>query len=201
LVAASQRLTKDEESYFLPYVFNVSEQEARMDYTDIQGGRWITDRDTISIYVEKIKQIAGQLDAIDASAPRHAFIQKMARALRIHASLMRSCGNFAAAQAIRDSNTAKFNGAMHRPDKEYNYAGDAYLQKFNTIMRDELDNTQELIGLLQQGGIHSLCLAKDAKHEDVFLLGPDIIDQLKKKRKIMLDHWTDIQDYLTSPFK
>ena len=79
--------------------------------------------------------------------------------------------------------------------------GDTALQKFNTIMRDELDNTQELINILQHGGISSLCLAKDTAHEDCFLLGPNIIEQLKKKRKIMLDHWLDIQDYLTTPFR
>ena len=68
-------------------------------------------------------------------------------------------------------------------------------------MRDELDNTQELIELLEAGGIRSLCLAKDSGREDVFLLSPDIISQLRQKRTIMLNHWTDIQDYLTSPFK
>ena len=36
LVAAPQRLTAEEEAYFLPHIFNVSEQEARMDYLDIR---------------------------------------------------------------------------------------------------------------------------------------------------------------------
>ena len=68
-------------------------------------------------------------------------------------------------------------------------------------MRDELDNTTQLIQLLEQGGIKQVILAASPVYEDRFLLGPSIIDQLKKKRKIMLDHWQDIEGYLTSPFK
>jgi len=201
LIAAPQRLTKEEEAYFLPYVFNVSEEEARLDYTDIQGAHYTTSPDTIKMYVDKIKIVYTALEAIDTLAPMHAFIQKIANGLRIHASLMRSCGNFAAAQVIRENVASKLNGPMHRPDKEPTWTGDTALQEFNVIMRDELDNTQELINILHQGGISSLCIAKDNAHEDCFLLGPNIIDQLKKKRKIMLDHWLDIQDYLTTPFR
>jgi len=43
--------------------------------------------------------------------------------------------------------------------------------------------------------------ANDSKYEDTFLLGPDLIEQLKKKRKIMLRHWVDIESYMTTPFK
>jgi hypothetical protein len=201
LVVAPQRLTKEEEAYFLPYIFNVSREEARMDYIDIQGGRWTTSPDSIKTYVKKIQQVCIKLEAIDSSAPKNDFIQKMAMALRVHASLVRSCGNFAEAQLIRDNNVAKLSGSIHRPDKEPTWTGDTDLQKFNTIMRDELDNTEDFIDILQQGGLDVLCLAKDDAHEDCFLLGPNIIGQLKKKRKIMLDHWRDIEDYMTTPFK
>ena len=125
----------------------------------------------------------------------------MALALRVHASLIQSCGNFTEAQQIRDKNSAKLNGPIHRPDKASTWTGDPDLQKFNTIMRDELDNTAELENILKRGGINVICLAKDNAHEDCFLLNPDLIGQLKKKRKIMIDHWRDIEDYMTSPFK
>jgi hypothetical protein len=201
LVAAPQRLSKKEESYFLPFIFNVSRDEARMDYLDVHGGRWTTSPDSVKVYVNKIKQVYLKLEAISASAPKNDFIKKMAVALRVHASLIRSCGNFAGAQHLRDSNMVKLNGPIHRPDKESTWTGDPDLQKFNMIMRDELDNTVELSAVLENGGIDAVCLAKDNVHEDCFLLSPNIIEQLKKKRKIMLDHWRDIEDYMTTPFK
>jgi hypothetical protein len=68
-------------------------------------------------------------------------------------------------------------------------------------MRDELDNTQDMIDILENGGMELICDAKPPFPEDTFILGPELIDQLKKKRKIMLAHWTDIEGYLTTPFK
>lgn len=68
-------------------------------------------------------------------------------------------------------------------------------------MRDELDNTVELIAVLENGGMDFICHAEDPKYEDTFLLGPDLIDQLRLKRKIMLKYWTDIESYMTTPMK
>lgn len=201
LVAVPQLLTKNEESYFLPYIFNVSYEEARIDYTDIQGGRWETKPDSIKVYLDKIAGICATLKTIDASAPKYAFIKQLEMALEIHASLIRSCGNFAAAQTIRDANADKLNGPAHRPDKNATWTGDTALLKFNSIMRDELDNTEDLISILETGGIDLICKAKDVAHEDNFLLGPNLISQLKQKRKIMLKHWRDIESYMASPFK
>jgi hypothetical protein len=201
LVAAPQRLSKEEEAYFLPYIFNVSVEEARMDYLDIHGGRWTTSPAAIKSYVEMIRHVSARMESIDPASLKSNLIPKMALALRMHASLIRSCGNFAEAQQIRDSNAAKLNGPVHRPGKESTWTGDPDLLKFNAIMRDELDNTAELTQLLQHGGLGNLCLARDNAHEDCFLLNRDIIGQLKKKYKIMVDHWRDIEDYLTTPFK
>jgi hypothetical protein len=43
--------------------------------------------------------------------------------------------------------------------------------------------------------------AATARYEDTFLLGPDLIAQLKRKMKIMRAHWLDVQDYLAPPHK
>jgi hypothetical protein len=201
LVVAPQRLSKEEEAYFLPFVFNVSEEEARMDYTDIQGARRTTRPDSVKAYVSKIADVCSALESIDKSAPGFQVLHQMALALRINASFARSCGNFAVAQALRDKNASKLKGPIHRPDKTPTWEGDPDLLKFNEVMRDELDNAQELEALLSRGGIRIVCHAKDAVHEDTFLLGPDLIAQLKKKRRVMLNHWRDIEDYMTTPFK
>ena len=68
-------------------------------------------------------------------------------------------------------------------------------------MRDELDNTTELVGILERGGIAQILTASDPAEEDTFLLGPSIIQQLKNKLLIMRRHWLDVQDYLPTPHK
>lgn len=201
LVAAPQRLSEAEEAYFLPFVFNVSEKEARMDYLDIHGGRWTLPVESVRTYVDMIKKVCAKLESMDLMATKTDFIREMALALRVHASLVRSCANFTEAQGIRDVDAEKLNGPVHRPGKESTWTGDPDLLKFNAVMRDELDNTAELAVVLEHGGLDVLCHATDNAHEDCFLLGPDILGQLKLKYRIMLDHWRDIEDYMTTPFK
>ena len=201
LVFAPQLLTKEEEYYFLPHVFNPSETEARMDYTDIHGSHNIIPSGTMSRYVSMVKNAARLMKGIDKNAPQAQLIQKMTRALLIHSSIMRSAGNFSEAQAIRDRNSVKLSLPMQRPDKVPTWEGDADLQAFMTVMRDELDNTLELISYLEDGGMELICHASDPQYEDAFLLVPNLVEQLKLKRKIMLKHWTDIEGYLATPFK
>lgn len=201
LVVAPQRLTEKEESYFLPFVFNVSVEEARMDYMDVHGGRGSIQPRVVENYVRRIQRAADLFEQLDNDAPKKDFFKRMALSLRIHASIIRSCGNFAAAQVIRDRDSALLNGPTRRPGKEPTFTGHPDFIAFNNIMRDELDNTRELIALLENGGLPLLVYAATPAYEDRFLLGPDLVSQLKKKRKIMLHHWQDIEEYLASPFK
>ncbi len=201
LVIAPERLSPQEEAYFLPHVFNVSIDEARNDYMDIHGG----DHNAIPMgttgnYLSGLKRVYTSMEKI-FNAPEQEFLDNLAMALRIHSSVVRSCGNFNDAQIIRNRNQEVLAGPVHRPNKIPTWTGDQDLLDFNQIMRDELDNTNELIVLLENGGMELISHAEDQNLEDTFLLGPDLIENLKQKRKIMLDHWLDIEDYLTSPFK
>jgi hypothetical protein len=134
-------------------------------------------------------------------APEQSFLEDMARAIRLYSCVLRTCGNFNDAQIIRNRNRDKIAGPVHRPDKIPTWTGDQDLLDFNEIMRDELDNTQEMINLLENGGMDLICTARPPFREDTFVLGPDLLNQLRNKRKTMLAHWTDIEGYLSTPFK
>jgi hypothetical protein len=146
-------------------------------------------------------RVINSLNKVSENAPEKVFLQNMVKALKIHSSIYRSIGNFAEAQAIRDRNAEKLALPPHRPDKTPTWEGDPDLQAFNTLMRDELDNTQELIDVLEDGGMEFISHAENSKYEDTFLLGPNLVEQLKLKRKIMLKHWIDIEGYMATPFK
>ncbi|MBL7698512.1 MAG: hypothetical protein JNK79_10145 [Chitinophagaceae bacterium] len=201
LVIAPERLTAEEEAYFLPFVFNVSKEEARNDYTDVHGSRNTIPPGVVANFVKQMNDAASLFESLDASAPKKEFFSKMGRSVRIHASIIRSSGNFAQAQVIRDRNKEKLGVPAHFPSKEPNFTGDPDFIPFVDVARDELDNTQSLIDLLEEGGLDLVIFSKDPIYEDRFVLGPDLIKQLKKKRKVMLDHWGDIEGYLASPFK
>lgn len=201
LVVAPQLLSTEEERYFLNHVFNPSEVEARMDYTDIHGDHRTLPSGAAKTYIERVNRAITLFERISADAPEKVFLQNMVKALKINNSIFRSIGNFAEAQLIRDRNAEKLATEPHRPGKTPTWEGDPELQKFMAVMRDELDNTQELIDILVDGGMEFIAHAQDSIYEDTFLLGPDLIEQLKRKRKIMLTHWVDIEGYMDTPFK
>lgn len=147
-----------------------------------------------------LKTICRQLGAIK-NAPAQKFISDLERSFRLYCCVLKSCTNFNDAQVLRDRNKEVFSGAPHVKQKEATWTGDKDLLAFNAIMRDELDNTLEMIGLLSDGGMDLICTAQLPFREDTFILGQDLINQLKSKRKIMLAHWTDIENYLVTPLK
>jgi len=200
LVFAPKLLTPAEEKYFLPYIFNISIDEARDDYMDIHGGnRELPVGATVKL-VNSLKNVSKSIEKIK-NTPEQKFLEDMAKALRLYSCALRSCGNFNDAQIIRNRTKELLAGPVHRPDKIPTWSGDQDLLYFNAIMRDELDNMQEMIGILESGGMDLVSTSNQPFPEDTFILGPDLIDQLKMKRKIMLAHWTDIEGYLTTPFK
>ncbi len=201
LVIVPERLSTQEEAYFLPHVFNVSLDEARNDYMDIHGGGHnAIPMGSTGNFLSGLRRAYTSMEKI-THAPEQEFLENMAVALRIYSSVVRSCGNFNDAQIIRNRNQEVLAGPVHRPNKIPTWTGDQDLLDFNKIMRDELDNTNELIAMLEKGGMDLINHAEDLQLEDTFLLGPDLIENLKQKRKIMLNHWLDIEDYMTSPFK
>jgi hypothetical protein len=199
LVFAPQRLTSYEEKYFLPYVFNVSVDEARNDYMDLHGGDRFMPDGVVDSFLESLKSSYTLIEKVK-NAPEQKFLDDMVRSLRIYYCVVRSCGNFNDAQLIRNRNKEILAGPVHRPGKIPTDYGDKDLQDFNRIMRDELDNAQDLIDLLEDGGMDLVVHAKPPFKEDTFLLGADLIEQIKQKRKIMMAHWRDIEGYLTTPF-
>ena len=73
--------------------------------------------------------------------------------------------------------------------------------KMLETVRSEIDNTGNLIALLEaQDQISDVIEhAKTKDEEYIRLLGPDLIDQLKKKIKIMNAHWRDYNKIFTRP--
>jgi hypothetical protein len=217
LVAIPEKLTAEEESYWLPHVFNPRVEEARKDYIDFHGGRlhgprgWETEGNPriipIVTFGKRLADVAARLEKLEdgggggGGGGSAAIFRRMATSLRIYASILRSCGNVYAVQRIRDRNLERFAGPPHIPPKIADWAGNADLQMLNEFMRDELDNTTELIQLLEGGGMSQVLTAAEPADEDTFLLGPHLLQQLQLKRQIMRRHWLDAEEFLSPPHK
>ena len=197
-------LTAEEDSYFLPYVFNVSEAEARNDYIDMHGGRitgpasW--DDAGLQNAIARALRAAEILEGV-TEAPQQKWLRQLALSLRMWTSGVRSMNNFYFGQLIRDRSAAAIAKGPRTPSKQFNWTGDSDYLEWNKIQRDEFDNTNELIALLQNGGLDLIARAGTKRYEDTFLLGPDLIGALHEKTRRMQREWLDVDKYLTSPLK
>ena len=74
----------------------------------------------------------------------------------------------------------------------YPMDGDQKLREIQIVTRHDIDNTLELIRLLESSKVPMVFTAPTKNDEDIFTLGPDLIDQLKKKVAITLKHQLDV---------
>jgi hypothetical protein len=201
LVLKPELLTPEEESYFLPHIFNIDRDEARNDYGRGIAGLPITARHPCYNCADHaLLQNATEFESF-SDAPKGAWLKKIGAATRIWESVVRSIKHFAGAQIIRDRNAAKLSSEPPKHSTLGTLLGDEDNLAFTDIMRDELDNTAELLRVLKNGGLKLLSRADKPDGEDTFVLGPDIIGALEKKIDIMRKHWLDVQTYLAPPAK
>ena len=119
-------LTKDEEAYFLPYVFNIHESEARNDYIDLHGdriwgpGEW-KDRG-LEQALQSAARAAGTLESLKG-AREEKWFRQLATSLRMWASGVRTMHNFYSAQMVRDQNSALLSGPPQIPPKVLTWFG------------------------------------------------------------------------------
>jgi len=197
LLIKPELLTPAEEAYFLPYVYTVLEDVARLDYNRMNQRR--RDRKTgITEYrspgyrnVHDSALEAANLFEQSADAPEGEWFCQLALSLRLWASTVRSLENFYFGQEIRDRNPQ-----LTAPPRWYQSARTHAMILWNEIQRNEMDNANELRAMLEKGGLDLFAHAADPQHEDYFLYGPDIIGELQKKADLMRTHWLDAQWYL-----
>jgi hypothetical protein len=134
-------------------------------------------------------------------APEGEWLAKFGLSLTMWTCEIRSIHNFYHGQVIRDSLKDILSGPKRIPPKVGDWDGEPGYLEWNAIMRNEFDNTNELIELLRGGGMELVAHAVDQRYEDTFLLGPDLIGQLEQKVDIMREHWLDVQEWLASPHK
>ena len=206
LVFKPELLTRDEERHFLPHVFNIREAEARTDYIDLHGSRMSAptgDGDGIPALMGCLDTLRGVASTLEGcrKAPAGDWLFDLGTSVRIFVACTRSTYNFYFAQLVRDRHRVELARENYVPVKEASWDGEGGILRFNELMRDEFDNANELIALFEERGLGRIGHASDERHQDTFRFGPDLVGDLKKKVKIMRDHWLDVEKFLAPPHK
>jgi len=191
-------LTADERSTYRPFQFQANSEAEAANLMNMEGNIFFQGYSGALLASANLNYVVGNLrTAATAMAdiagrladPAKAdWLQTTAARLRAFACLCLTARNAIQYQAILDRTD------YSHPVKQstiYPLDGDQRLRELQNITRAEVDNVEELIGLLQSARHPLLLTAATPAEEDVFLLNPDLVPQLQKKVRMMLDHQLD----------
>jgi len=195
LVPFPMELTAEEKDYYRKFQFQANSEEEAADLMNIQGFEIINGFSGSMIAGNFFSQAAGHLQAaIDEleTLRKNGLPKELAllqTRLKVLACFYRNALYTIQYQDILD------RADYATPPKEDNYYpmdGDQLLMEIQNITRHDVDNTLELIRLLESTKETLVWTAPTPAEEDIFLLGPNLVEQLYKKNEITLKHQLEL---------
>ena len=206
LVACPELLTKEERDYYREFQFQARSEEEADDLLNLQGHCWLRGchQTMRKRFIETIRLIGQTADimkklivfAVDAEAKD--YLESQYLKLRLYRAVWRNIRNVIACQTILDTVE---QGDDPVPIPACGRSGDRRYLDFNEITRSEIDNTLEIISLLEQAKEPILQTADTPEFENIMLFGPDIVSQLRKKVAVMEAHRRDVTKLFMAPNK
>ncbi len=196
LVPFPLELKPAEKDYYRKFQFQANSEEEAADLMNLQGFELINGFSGSLLASNLLNQAIAGLDsalrdlaALGDKVPDRAYSDTLALRLRVLRCVYRNARNTIQYQDILDRTDHE-----HPPVEEniYPLDGDQKLREIQNVARDEIDNANELAGLLQGSKVPLVEVAATPAEEDIFLIGPDIVEQLRKKARIMLRHELDV---------
>jgi len=200
LVPDVYSLTAEETAYFQRGRLAKTETEA-LDYKVCMG--WDESRDKLGVnharleYLLAIDKLEAAASSADTLAGKIAIpetvveLRNLARSMRVLASLYLTTKNFIE-YAYRLSTCGTDDEHFVLQDI-FSMGGGMNEGRWFlcALARDEMDNALALAKLIEEAPEPVLAMAPTAEEEDGFLFAPNLVEQLRKKVEIMLNHWPE----------
>jgi hypothetical protein len=201
-VADPLELEPEEKNYYRDYQFQAGSEEDAADLMILQGIKFVGGHSAAYIVsnildfgISELEMAAAKGDRIAAEAKsedKKSEFDILSTRLRAFICIFRNARNAVKFQEIIDK-TDKNERPVELPHKYVK--GDQRLHELNNIVRAEIDNTADLIRIIQTSPAPVIMTAKTVDEEDIMQLSPNLVDQLQKKIDIMLKHQMDFDKY------
>lgn len=195
-----EELTPEETQYYRKYQFQARSEDRARNLGDLQGTRQYEGLGGAAVsnnlfvrMLAELKRARGDLHAIEETAggDRRPAFQLLDARLRVFQILVDNCRDAIEFQYRLD--IAK-DGRLRRPvEFQEDLTDIPDWRAIKDIARREIDNSSVLVELLQSQKAPLIELAKTSGEENIRVLGPDLIEQLRKRVKIMIAHWEDYE--------
>ena len=195
-----EELTDEETRYYRKYQFQARSEERARNLGDLQGTRQYQGLGGAAVsnnlfvrMLSDLDRARGDIRTIEETAGaglRQKFELLDAR-IQVFAILVENCRDAIEFQYLLE--TAK-DGRLRRPvEFQEDLTDIPEWRAIKDVARREIDNSSVLAGLLQTQTGPLIDVTKTTEEENIRVLGPDLIEQLRKKVKIMIAHWEDYE--------
>ena len=198
-VAFPGELTPEEKSYYRDYQFQAQSEEDADNMCDLQANCWLSGygaanllAKTVHCYMPMLKQAIELTEKLISETEGNPYQEQLKKILlkeKLFRCVIRNAENAVVFQNILDRTDYSVTPKDTTP--AIGEQGDIRYFKVNQILRNEVDNTLEIISLIKQDP--EVIITVDPKFKSVMNYGSDIIDELKKKITITENHRRDFE--------
>lgn len=200
LVAFPGELRPEEKDYFRPFQFQAQGEENADDLMDLQANRWLGSYSADILYTMSmskalpeiataVRLCAEVIKALPSDHPYAARLCSIERRVKMYRCIVRNAANVIGFQSILDR--TDYNEIPADTSPVTREQGDIRLDKLNRIVRAEIDNTQEMLDLMDAEGDPMLYCSESEASESIMIYGPEIANDLRRKISIMQAHRRD----------
>jgi hypothetical protein len=190
-----EELTEDERSYYRRFQFQALDEKHANDLLDMQNIECVRGFSAAFLLSQTARKAAESfnraISLLEELAEKKPELKDRAamlvRRLKIYRCLIKTCVNAALFQDLVDN--IDFNA---EPPLECKWPtrNDLRIEQYQNITRSEIDNAYELADLLE-GYEEQIFHVTDEENEDIFVFGPHLVSQIRRKAEIMLNHELD----------
>lgn len=201
-------LTEEEKSYYRPYQFQANDEAHANDLLNMQCTSFIRGSYAVGLAshalekaVERIGRAAERIRRIAERAGERELGDKldlMSDRLELLCCFFRTAIH---AMRFQDMIDSADYGAEPEISPRWPIEADPLLLEYGALTRAEIDNMLRVIELIDGRVEEMLIAAPSEELEDIFLLSPRLVEQLRKKIDIMLDHQLDGKRLFVTPNK
>ena len=195
-----EELTPEETAYYRKYQFQARSEDRARDLGDLQGTRQYQGLGgaalSRNLFVRMLAELDRARDDLRAIAETSGTDPRPWRLLfderlKVFQALVNNCRD--AIEYQQDLESIKGRNLGRAVEFQEELTDIPEWRAIKDVARREIDNSSLLIELLQAQPAPLLDLGKTSADENIRVLGPDLVDQLRKKIKIMIAHWEDYE--------
>lgn len=203
-VAFEERLSPEERSYYMPHIFSPYGEAGKLELLDAHGkcplppnsdyGAFDSTADKIIAHYQKAAACFSGASLRCKGKPGKRLL-RMAHGCLLLICLWKNVRNGMQFALLRKNGHEESMDEIRQPfikaGHPIGWLNDYQKILFRTV-RNELDNIDTLVRLLREDTSRAFFLAESSGEEETFSLGPKVVEQLLKRKRIMQDHIQDL---------